>query len=668
MTAYRGDIEGLRAIAVSSIVLYHFGFVEMSGGFVGVDIFFAISGFLIGRTVIEQNLAGTFSLAEFFRRRIRRLFPALMAMLVVSSITFYFLLLPVDLRNFGKSMIATAVYVSNVVFFRESGYFDPGAINKPLLHTWSLGVEEQFYIVFPLIMMGLVRLTRNRKAIIGVLLAIAILSLASSELYVRTQPTAAFFLLPFRFWELLAGVLTGFLAHGWLGKYAGRWREIIATAGLALILFAIFTYREVMPFPGIAAIPPAIGAAMVIAAGTSGNSWVARFLSLRPFALIGLVSYSIYLWHWPLVVGLSYYWGGPIPIPLRLGGLAATVLLAALSYRYIEQPFRRSGGIGKTRTFALAAVTSLAIIAIGTWFYRSEGLPGRFSEQHQKIAYAAGDFLQNGGICVTANNPQIPGLAYCLLGDRNAKPDFLVWGDSHGRAYRDGIDQAAREAGRSGILVWAGGCPPLIGVRKVESATGPDSDRECLDQNHALETFLASDTALRSVLLIGRWSYYSEGRGVGTDAHNVIALHPIDGAPESGSNLLTDAMQRTADGLRGQGRRILILEQTPEIPAFSARGLAQQVLVRHRPLTEVLPEIGVTSLENVDRRQRASEAAMDRLEKSGQAIIIRTHSSFCAARTCSAWQGDQPAMFDNNHITVETSKKLRHVFAPLFAR
>jgi len=665
MVKYRSDIEGLRAIAVGSILLYHFGFASLSGGYVGVDIFFVISGFLIGRSIIDQALAGQFSFADFLERRVRRLFPALVAMLAVTTVVAWLLLLPFDLRSYGKSLIGTAVYVSNIVFFREAGYFDQGAIYKPLLHTWSLAVEEQFYLTFPPLMLLLLRFSRTRRAALGWLALIGILSFAGAQIFLGIDPSASFYIFPFRAWELLTGVAIGFLNQQWVASRPRAWREAVAATGILLVLVPIFTYSHHTPFPGLTAMPPVLGTALLI--GTGGGTSVARFLSLRPFTLIGLISYSLYLWHWPIVVALAYYFAGEVPLVMTAAGIAATGLMSLLSWRYVEEPFRRRRYLPESRAFfLLMAAISLGLIGIGGFFYKTDGVPTRYDAEGQRIAVASGDFLQKGGTCFNADNQTIPDLAFCLLGDARAEPSFLVWGDSHGRAFRDGIDMAAREAGRSGLLVWAGGCPPLAGIRKVESAGSPAVDKICIEQNERLLRLLETDRSLQSVLLIGRWAYYTEGRGIGADDQNVISIHPADGSEAAAGPLFTDGMRRTVELLRSQGRRVLVLEQVPEVPPFNARTFAQLVLSRGEAPETVLDRIGTVDEQQVDRRQKVAEAVLRELERTGEATILRTHPFFCRDGQCHAWMEGHPALFDNNHITVATSIDMRELFRPLF--
>ncbi|MGH6971391.1 MAG: acyltransferase family protein, partial [Caulobacteraceae bacterium] len=336
--AYRPDIDGLRAVAVLAVVLYHAGLRVTSGGFVGVDVFFVISGYVISKSLLGDIDGGRFSISGFYERRVRRIFPALFATMIASWVAAMALLLPSYLVDYSRSLAAAAAFASNFYFWKSSGYFANGATLRPLLHTWSLSVEEQFYIFAPLTLFLVARYFRKRWVL--VLAPVALASLALSIVATRIGPTANFFLLPTRAWELILGAL---LALGDPPSLKASWaREVLAALGLALIAYAIFAYSPATPFPGLAALPPCLGAAMLIYVGASGGSLATRFLALPPMVAVGLISYSLYLVHWPIVSFLTYWQlraPGPDEAPAIL---AVSLALAALSWRFVEQPFRQA--------------------------------------------------------------------------------------------------------------------------------------------------------------------------------------------------------------------------------------------------------------------------------------------------------------------------------------
>lgn len=327
---YRPDIDGLRAIAVLAVVLHHLSAPLLPGGYVGVDVFFVISGYLITSIISREMAEGRFSFASFYERRARRIFPALFAVLAATLVASYALLLPSDMMSTLRAALGTVFFGSNIVFWREmkEGYFAATdlALN-PLLHTWSLSVEEQFYVFFPVLLLLCYRFTRQQ--VVPVLLFSAMVSLVGAALLVSSKSVAVFFLSPFRAWELLAGSL---LALHTVPPLRSRMlRELIAAAGLLAIVVACFVYDGGTTFPGLAALAPVLGTAALIHAGASGPSLAARLLQLPPMVWVGLISYSLYLWHWPLIV-LTRYATGFEPITPHIPMLfVASLVLAYLS-------------------------------------------------------------------------------------------------------------------------------------------------------------------------------------------------------------------------------------------------------------------------------------------------------------------------------------------------
>jgi peptidoglycan/LPS O-acetylase OafA/YrhL len=662
---YRPDIDGLRTIAVVPVVLYHFGIAAFGGGYVGVDVFFVISGFLIGRSVIEGIKGSTFSFVDFAERRIRRLYPALLATLLVSTAAGFLILLPVDLRALGESVIATLAYVSNIHFYREVGYFDAGAINKPLLHTWSLAVEEQFYIFLPLAAWLLFRLRLPAKAVYATLSILAALSFAAAVLMVHRDQPAAFFLFPFRLWEMALGVAAAYLPARLVPKRYGT-ASLLAIVGVALILMPVFLYSHDTLFPGLSALPPCVGAALIILAGERAQNLAMPVLTSRPFVVCGLLSYSLYLWHWPVVVYLSYWYGEDFALPQQLAGLALTGALAYLSWRWIEKPFRKRGFPARRTLFASAAALSTAFAFLGVFMWRSDGVPQRYTAEQRQLATAAGDFHQAGGTCDEGPIDLRPGLHVCRIGVPDREPKVLIWGDSHARALRDGIHASAIQNGESALLVWQGGCPPLVGVRKREKL--PLDDEACFRSTQKFLGWLAKEPELRTVMLIGRWAYYTEGSGVGIDVKNRMRIWDAQRGEtaEPADAVFRKALRRTVMLLSNQGRDVIVLQPIPEIPGFSARTVAQNALTGHAALPDELRKRAYVSREAVARRQAASRKAIDELAREKLIRTIDLADEFCNARVCSAWQDGRLAYFDNNHLTVTSSIAVRSNFDGVF--
>jgi len=359
---YRPDIEGLRAVAVLLVLADHFE-THVSGGFVGVDVFFVISGYLISAAILKEVANGTFSMVAFYERRIRRILPALIVVLLATSVMAYVLLFPAEIVDFGKSMLAAMFSVSNFWFWHQAGYFDAPSEYKPLLHTWSLGVEEQFYLLFPIFLIAVHRLARRRLRVL--IFAISAVTFGLSVLYVRRDPAAVFYCSPLRAWELLLGTV---VSQRYLPEIRGAVARNAATlGGMLMILGAAWRYRSTTPFPGVAALAPCLGAALAIWGGETGSSAVGRVLSWRPLVFVGSISYSLYLWHWPVVVfqqigGLAPWTEGGGRRVVML--FAVSVLLGYLSWRFVEAPFRMGWLRGERRALFLSSGAGAAVVLL----------------------------------------------------------------------------------------------------------------------------------------------------------------------------------------------------------------------------------------------------------------------------------------------------------------
>ncbi|ROH93517.1 acyltransferase [Stagnimonas aquatica] len=463
MIQHRNDIDGLRAVAVGLVVLFHLDF-PVSGGFVGVDVFFVISGYLITAILRDDLASGRYSLLEFYQRRARRILPALAVVLLASTLAALVLLLPSGLRGYGLSLASTGLFASNFYFWSDAGYFAGAAESRPLLHTWSLAVEEQFYLLFPLLLAFFHRHARSGLRL--ALAALAVGSLLYSEWQLRRAPEGAFYLLPSRAWELLLGSL---LAMGSVPRIRNAaLRQGLGWLGLAAIVYAACTYTEKTRFPGLAALAPCLGAALLIHSG--GDTQVARLLALRPVRFVGLISYSLYLWHWPLIVFYREGLLGDYGLPQRLGLLAASLALAVLSWRYVETPFRQLDRHRwpAARLLPAAVAALLGTVALGA-LLRIDGLPQRFSPAERAMAawldydrdaqFRAGRcFLSSGGDFRQYDT------GLCLA-ESEDRPDVLLIGDSHAGHLWEGLARQFPEINLQQAT--ASGCLPLL---KAEGA------------------------------------------------------------------------------------------------------------------------------------------------------------------------------------------------------
>lgn len=469
---YRADIDGLRSIAVLSIFLFHIDPRWVPGGYVGVDIFFVISGFLIGGIVHGQLGAGTFSIVSFYERRFRRIIPALFAMLLIVAGVGYLYLFPTIYEDLAKSSIASALSVSNIYFWQTTKYFGLDGHSKALLHTWSLGVEEQFYILFPLMLWALFRWAPKRLTLVVTVVALASFALSAVGAY--ASPNGTFYLLPTRAWELLLGFMLVLMPKHWLGN--APLRTGLSLAGVAGILFAFVYYDGETPFPGLAALPPCLGSALIIATGGGGQTPVSRMLAMKPFVWVGLISYSLYLWHWPLIVLLRE----AVPIdyftPMQgVGVLIAGLGLGYLSWRFVEQPFR-SGAIGRRTIFAGTAAGAAVISALCLVVINGSGLPGRFDPKVARMAstinYTGHTVFPHGTCFIDGYDFAAADRDPCLRLDP-ARSNVAIVGDSHGEHLWYGLAHGLPDV--NFIPTTASGCPPRLHPlpRDLERCTKP---------------------------------------------------------------------------------------------------------------------------------------------------------------------------------------------------
>ena len=604
VTGYRRDIDGLRAIAILPVLLFHAHVPGFSGGYVGVDIFFVISGYLITAIIAREVDAGRFSLLRFYERRFRRIVPALSLMILVVLACAAWLYLPGDLEGVPRSALAAIVFASNLWFFTDTGYFAGGADVKPLLHTWSLAVEEQYYIGFPLLLMLLARhAPRWRTAAVA---GIAALSLALAILLQRDTSGFTFYLLPTRAWELLAGALP---ALGAIPAIRARWaREALAWTGLLAIALAVLFYDRTTIFPGLAALPPVLGAAALIhaAPGTSA----ARLLSLPPLVGIGLVSYSLYLWHWPLIVFTEYATDQPIAGLTRITVIAIALIAAILSWRYVERPFRDSAAVSRRAIFAftaaamaLLALASLALMAKGGW-------PSRFAPQVLTQMAGQRDIAPTRKQC---HDTYMRAATPCTLGAA-VKPNAMLWGDSHGVELAYALSLEAKSQGWSLIQRTTSSCPPVLGYE----ATDP----RCAAANRAAFAAIRADPAIRRVYLAAFWA-----NGRFNDPAFVARL---------------DA---TIAALRALGRDVVLIGPVPPQPFDVPRRLAH--LAQAGRLSEA---------QGIDRAALDARtvhlSALFRAWQSRGVRLIDPAAALCDGRLCAIARDGRPLYFDSHHLSV----------------
>jgi peptidoglycan/LPS O-acetylase OafA/YrhL len=495
---HRPEIDGMRALSVVAVVLFHAN-LGLPGGYIGVDVFFVISGFLITSLILKDLDAGQFSIAEFWERRIRRIFPALAVMVAVVLVTGYWMLLPDPLVGLGKSAIAQSLFLANVYFWHDVGYFAAPAAQKPLLHTWSLAVEEQFYLLFPLVLTALGQI--KRRYLLTVLVSIALLSFAAGVYGTYRYPSASFFLLPTRAWELLAGSLLVFIPKTMRLPKAAN--EVGASLGIGAILLAAFTYDSQTRFPGLAAILPVVGAAAFIFANTHQATIIGRLLSFAPFGIVGKMSYSLYLWHWPILAFLTCV-RGDLGDPLTSwSAVSLSFIVATISWHFVERPFRRrSVAPRRSLAFACAGTVQALFIAASVFFWTTSGFPSRHSaELKRMVSDIECRNTQYESFINELETAQLPVVGQSHPPDGTV--DFALFGDSHAVALAPLFDTVCKRHHLTGLVIAKRGVSPLPRTEDVGK------------RNELFLETLAR-RRIKNVFIVARWdSYVTDAKSIG---------------------------------------------------------------------------------------------------------------------------------------------------------
>lgn len=529
---YRADIDGLRAIAVISVLFYHAN-LGAPGGFVGVDVFFVISGFLITGLIRKEADSGTFSISRFWERRIRRILPALIVVLLTVLLAGWFTLATDDFRELGQSALAQALLIPNLYFYLDSDYFATAAQMRPLLHTWSLAVEEQFYILFPLMLAVLV--SRAKSAVVPVLAGITTISFAASIYASVYHPLFNFYLLPTRAWELLLGSLLAVMQV----RVPKRIAEFVSAAGLVSILMSVTLYDHDTRFPGVAALLPCLGAAALIASSTASRTRVAALLSLRPIVFIGLISYSLYLWHWPLFVFARFWSFGTIQPSVRVSLLLLSVALATVTWKFVETPFRKAAVLrSRPQVFAFAGVCTLSILLIGSMLHLGQGIPSRIPASAR--AYLGENISENYETLSVTVDQARQGEFYPLGTQITRKPvTVLLWGDSHAMTILPTIDSLLNSRQLIGYAAVYRATVPVLGYQSTDPVS---LGQESIPWNQAVIDFVRKND-VQNVVMVARWDRYMNSD---EDVRDLAA-----------------GLRETATALSDAGTHLWILRQVP---------------------------------------------------------------------------------------------------------
>jgi peptidoglycan/LPS O-acetylase OafA/YrhL len=567
------------------------------------------------------------------------------------------LLLPQDLAAFGQSLLATSLFASNFDFWQQAGYFGPTADLIPLLHTWSLAVEEQFYIFFPLFL--LVCATGSRQRLLVATLAVVAASLALSIVGVNAYPDAAFYLAHTRAWELGIGAL---LAMGALApSHSALVRNIAAALGLGAIAWSVFTYSSATAFPGAAALLPCAGAAAIIWAGTGGYSVVGDALGSRPFVLVGLVSYSLYLWHWPLLAFARYYAIRPLTDAEAAGVLALSFVAAIVSWHFVERPFRGKSGRFDRRRIFIAAGTVMATAALyGGVLLASSGWPSRMSPDVREIMASAEDRRTRDWSCGDRTARQISAGTMCRIGKQGGTaPSFMVWGDSHARVIAEALGNVAARHGRSGLMAVRSACAPLLGVTRSDRG----NPRVCVDFNQAVLGAIAARPEVTDVVLAGRWALAAEGTRYKQEPGEVVYLADGNSTVESheeNRRVYARSLRRTVESLLALGRRVWVVAPIPEVGWDVPSVLARSHRFGH--------DIAIApSRTEFEQRQAFVMQALQQIARLPGVTVVYPDAALCAGPTCTVAVAGRPIYFDSDHLTLQGAASVGPIFETIFA-
>lgn len=626
---YRKDIDGLRAIAVLPVILFHAGISLFSGGFLGVDIFFVISGYLISGIILNDLEKGNFTIGNFYERRIRRIIPALFTVLIFSSILAYFILLPGEMRKFSQSLFSTIFFASNIFFWLDSNYFDAGSELKPLLHTWSLSVEEQFYIFFPLLMILIWKLpSRSQEMIIFLLL---LLSLTITSIPEFANSSTKFYWLPFRAWELLIGVTAMYISKKSLIQNSFI-NNLASMIGFFAILFPMIFYDSETPTPSLSTLIPCLGCFLLLVCGNE-TTFIGKILSTNLLVFIGLLSYSAYLWHQPLFVFGRILNISELSLYQYAFLIFLTFVLAFLSYKFIETPIRNRKKLSFKPILISSSALAIILATFGLRGHFTEGYMERFSEDE-----LANYLIFENEIDACIGNKQKE--MWCLVEDSK----FLILGDSHADALSRGF---AEDDAVSKIILY--GCPPIINIVKKNDNFGADCND---DIDYAFE-YLASNDQIEYVILHSRWPLFVEqkrfnNREGGVEYGDSIVISFDNKLNQNFMDSFKSSLFETVEKISSLGKKIIIVYPVPEVGWH-----VPTVVTRNKLLNRSTDNLSTSYDVFLDRASKSYEI-LDSIKKD-DVIRIYPEKIFCNSfmeNRCVAYMDGNLFYGDDDHLSV----------------
>jgi peptidoglycan/LPS O-acetylase OafA/YrhL len=651
---YRPEIDGLRAFAVLPVILFHAGIQGFEGGFVGVDIFFVISGYLITRIILGDVSTGSFSLVKFYERRARRILPAYFAVVVSVLLVGWFVLLPSEYADLGKSVVAATIFVSNVYFWRTSDYFSPTAEELPLLHMWSLSVEEQFYVFFPLFLLLFWRLS-SRWLLLS-MLGFLIISFLTAEFLSGWKDIANFFLAPTRAWELLVGCLIGYVHRNGV-TIIPRWvAEIGGALGITMIVLSIAALDPSVPFPSWWTWLPVGGAGLFITFSRAGTL-ASRLLSWRPIVFVGLVSYSSYLWHQPILVYGRFILIDEPELWMKIFFATLSVCIGIISWRYIERPFRNQAQFSRKAIFFLGGAGIASLCLTGIVLGSSNGFPSRLPKDALHYVSEIGEPSNVLGDChIELGSTLTP----CRIG--SGPPRYFIFGDSHVRATAKSLDLALnRSSGFGSVVATVSGCGPFPDFERVGRP-------HCTVRAKKFVEYAVSENAPDIIVLMSRWPMYSSSLRVDNGEGGVEFGSNVEMVPSAGINSLDSqeenfkvALHRLIDKLLQAGKQVIVIGNPPEVGWRVPQRLARSAMTGadiERPIS--------TNSDYYEERRGPLLSVIEFYRDDPRLLFLDPKPTFCNDGRCIAEVAGEPLYFDDDHLNARGAQMMASAFEPKF--
>lgn len=631
---YRPEVDGLRALAVVPVILFHAGIAPFSGGFIGVDVFFVISGFLITSLLLNDLRENRFSLLAFYERRARRILPALLLVIALSALAAWFLLPYKELQEFGRSAQSTATFISNVFFWKHTGYFETRAELKPLLHTWSLAVEEQYYIVAPILFWTLWRYAR--RAIASLLAILLLASLLTAEYGTRHWPDAAFFLPHTRAWELALGSLAALVVirQGGVRKHGG-----LSGLGLLMIMVAIFAYDEQTPFPGLYALLPTLGTALVLIYADK-STWVNQLLSQPPLVKIGLISYSAYLWHQPLFAFVRQLSIKHPSTEIMLALSAASLGLAYLSWRFVEQPLRRPGNISRPLFLGISVTGLAACFALGAFMAESKLAKSRralsgatFTELSH--AQRANRGLDDRACQAFTTSPK------CVSGPN---PVALLWGDSYAMALANALRSSRTHL--QFVQMTMSACAPILGIANhAPPRYNEQWGQKCIQNNEQVFEWLGAHPEIRYVILSSSFVILTE---------DSKRLTLPDGTTRPTGDFSIEQLRQTLRRIKELGRIPVIVSPTP----LSGYNTGRCLVIQHT----LNRSLDVCDFPLVGQLRESLYRQLQEVARQTDTAIIMLSDLICPDGKCRSHIDGLMIYRDSGHLSHAGSARLGQMY------